>query len=275
MSRPWRARCRRCLAGGRRGGRRLRPGAVVALRPDGRHREAVAGAPQRHRPGPAQDVAVDHQRRAMPGRRARGSPPRQPGGNPPRTPRPSAPARSERPSARRPMQPAGSHRIPAPRLGSVCARASRIGGEPLPCGEGVAAAAGDRRGVHRRRARRSVSPSAAIRTSGCGVRAAHRLATASSATPVDAQRRFEQAQHHQPGAAEQQRADAERRHAADRARQARDPERDRDHPVDALVPSATRAKPSNPNGIDTTPRMPIGMVQPDTTGIASRFAITP
>jgi hypothetical protein len=32
---------------------------------------------------------------------------------------------------------------------------------------------------------------------------------------------------------------------------------------------------SKPNGIASTPRMPIGITSTDTTGIASRLAITP
>ncbi len=41
------------------------------------------------------------------------------------------------------------------------------------------------------------------------------------------------------------------------------------------TPISYQQKPSNPNGIATRPRMPIGITQTDTTGIASRLAITP
>jgi hypothetical protein len=40
-------------------------------------------------------------------------------------------------------------------------------------------------------------------------------------------------------------------------------------------PICRQKKASKPNGIATTPRMPMGMTRAETIGMASRFAITP
>ncbi len=158
------------------------------------------------------------------------------------------------------MQPAGSHRIPAPRLSSVCARASRVGGEPLSCTRRYRRRCGRWRAGHPIRGQRaSARPRRSERrAAACVPPTGWRWP---AAPHLSAQRRFEQAQHHKPGAAEQQRADPERRHAADRARQARDPERDRDHPVDAEAHQVPERRRRIRTASTTTPRMPIGMVQ--------------
>ena len=133
------------------------------------------------------------------------------------------------------MQPAASQRSPAPSVLSVGSRGIAVGGEPFA-----------RRRRRRCRCDGSASrpsaprtatawPSAATSTSGSGVRIAHRLASTISAAPHQRSGVLQQAQHDQAGGAEQQRPDAEGRHAPDRARQARDPQRDRDHPVDAVA----------------------------------------
>jgi hypothetical protein len=86
--------------------------------------------------------------------------------------------------------------------------------------------------------------------------------------------RAQEAEHHKPGAAEQQWPGAEGGDAADGAGQARHPDRHRDHPLDAR-PITRQKKPSKPNGSATTPMMPAGMIQSDTIGMVSRFVGTP
>ena len=238
------------------------------------HRKAIAGAAQRHRAGPSQDVAVDHQRGAVRRRLARA---RDHGG---------AAAilleglerarqRDKRPSASRPMQPAASQRMPSPRARVGVRARIGIGGEPLPRREGVAAGADDGEPA---------------------VGAAHR-----EASPVggDQHVRLRRARPPTALAMREQRhaGEPQRRSAAGRARPARRcraaaarspnaamrptaPGRLATQSATAIIqsmpsPISRQKKPSKPNGIARTPRMPIGMTQADTTGIASRLAITP
>ena len=124
-------------------------------------------------------------------------------------------------------------------------------------------------------ANREARPSAAIRTSGCGVRTAHRLAIDEQRHAGEPQRRFEQAQQH------------ERRRCRAATARCRTPPCGRPRPAGSRPrarsrsssrcpsPSATRRSRRSRTASATTPRMPIGMIQTDTTGIASRLAITP
>jgi hypothetical protein len=59
-----------------------------------------------------------------------------------------------------------------------------------------------------------------------------------------------------------------------RAGKARYPQFDCIHPFDA-VSHCRQNSASKPNGIARTPRMPIGITQADTIGIAKRLASTP
>ena len=148
-----------------------------------------------------------------------------------------------------------------------------IGGEPLAGRKRIAAAAHDREPAVGA-AHREGQP--VRRDQDVGLRRPHRPHARDDEQrhAGEPQRRSEQAQHHEAGAAEQQGSDAERRHAADRAGQARDPDRDRDHPVDAEAHrppgDAVEAERHQDDAEDAH-----GMVQNDTTGIAIRFAITP
>ena len=90
-----------------------------------------------------------------------------------------------------------------------------------------------------------------------------------------AQRRAQQAQQDDPDARRDQRADPERRHAADRARQRRDPFASPRSSSRCRSPSATRTRHRSPNGIASRPSRPAGITTAETTGIAARLASTP
>ena len=94
------------------------------------------------------------------------------------------------------------------------------------------------------------------------------------ATPLQRSGVFNSPITRRPAVAEEERPGAEGGDTPEGAGQARDPQCDRVHPFDAV----THLPPElsiEAEGNGETPRMPIGMTQADTIGMASRLASTP
>ena len=180
------------------------------------------------------------------------------------------------PSGSRATQPASSQAMPSRSVVSVGGARVGIGGEPFAHREGVAAdsrmtrsrPSAPRTATASARRRRPARPAAASRS-------ASSAASATSAAPAPAQRRAQQAQHEQPGGAEQQRPDAERRHRGrPRPAGSRPTARPRSSSR-CPAPSAARASRRSRTACASSASRPAGITQTDTIGIASRLASTP
>ena len=197
-------------------------------------------------------------------------------GNPPRRPRRVRASATSRPSASRPMQPAaiaarcrrrsvlslGARASPSAASHSrnakvslpACITASR---PSAPRTANAVAVGGDQH-VGLRRARPPTgcaSRSAAAPLQRSGVRSRHSTtspAVPSSSGPV-------------PNAAMRPTAPG----------RLVDPQRDRDHPVDAVAHQPPEQRRRSRTACASTPRMPAGITQAETTGMASRLASTP
>ena len=87
------------------------------------------------------------------------------------------------------------------------------------------------------------------------------------------ERSLEQAKDYDAQRADQQWTGTEGRHTPKRPGQVADPYRHRRHPMPK--PIRRQHGRSSPSGMERRPTMPHGITQPETTGIAARFASTP
>ena len=177
------------------------------------------------------------------------------------------------PSASLAMQPASSHRIlsasvlsPGVRASASAASHSRNANVSFPVLIMASRPSAPRTA--------KAPPSAATRTSGCGVRIAHTTAQPIRIAPM---RRSQVFNRHSTTRPAEQSSNGPVPNAAMRPTA---PGRLVTQSATAIIqpmpsPISRQQWPSSPNGMATRPTMPAGITQIDTTGIASRLASTP